>query len=137
MVETSCTELGNLYGNGLYFSDVVSKAALRCQASRSKPFGYLMVYQVYTGLEYKISRTKVFKRPPDGFHSVKGVGRHAPEQVHGYNGAEYLGGEPVKNMEEITELRVKQSSLNHNEYVVYDHAQVKPVFLAKVVFHFK
>lgn len=125
-----------MFGNGLYFTDVVSKAALRCGARKGKTEGYLMIFEVATGEEYKISRSKLFSKPPSGFHSVKGVGKMGPLNTVEYKGAVGYAGTPMKNDEEISELKMRKSHFAYNEYVVFDDCQVKPAFLVKVSFKF-
>lgn len=126
-----------MLGNGLYFTDVVSKAALRCGAKKGQTEGFLVIFEVATGEEYKLSRSKIFTRPPSGFHSIKGVGKMGPLNTVDYKGAIAYTGTPMKNDEEISELKNQKSNFAYNEYVVFDNSQVKPAFLVKVNFNFK
>jgi poly [ADP-ribose] polymerase len=106
-ISTECSGFGKLYGNGLYFTDVASKAASRTGATKLHPEGFLLLCHVNTGREFKLSRTKIFQKAPVGYHSVKGCGRFAPpeEEYVNYNGSRGCNGEVVKNLEELDELK--------------------------------
>jgi poly [ADP-ribose] polymerase 1 len=122
-VSTECSGFGKLFGNGLYFTDVASKAVSRCGATKLNPEAYLLLCHVNTGNEFKIGRSKIFKKAPVGYHSVKGCGRYAPvesEQIT-LDGSSGYSGAVEKNNEELDELKTKESSLNYNEYVVFDN----------------
>lgn len=122
-ISTECSGFGKLYGNGLYFTDVASKATSKTGAVKLNPEAFLMLCHVNTGREFKLSRTKIFKKAPVGYHSVKGCGRFAPpeEEFITYEGSRGYIGNVEKNEEELDEIKTRESSLNYNEYVVFDN----------------
>lgn len=128
---------GNIFGKAIYFTDVVSKAALYCSAGRLNTTGFMLLCDVAVGTSYNIPRSKIFKRPPKGFHSVKGVGKFASKTSIVVDGAEFCVSEPVKNDEEISELKIGESAFNYNEYAIYDVSQIKIAYLVQVDFKFK
>lgn len=64
-----------MFGKGLYFTEIVSKAANYCHASSEQPEGILLLCEVALGNMYQVYKAKSFKSPPKYFHSVYGVGR--------------------------------------------------------------
>lgn len=110
---------------------------MKCNPKKSKTDAYLAIFEVATGIEFKIPRSKIFSKPPKGHHSVKGVGKYSPLTTISYNGATAYTGTPMKNEEEVSELRIKAPGFAFSEYAIYDNCQIKPVFLVKVNFKFK
>jgi poly [ADP-ribose] polymerase len=108
-VSTECSGFGKLFGNGLYFTDVASKAASRTGATKLNPEGFLLLCHVNTGREFKLSRSKIFKKAPVGYHSVKGCGRLAPPETEfcTYEGSRGYTGTVDKNLEELSEIKTK------------------------------
>lgn len=138
-VSTECSGFGKLFGNGIYFTDVASKAAARSGATKLSPEGFLLLCHVNTGREFKIGRSKIFKKAPVGYHSVKGCGRLSPpeDEECTYDGSRGYIGNVEKNFEELSEIKTKESSLNYSEYVVFDNGQVRPALLVRVAVKFK
>lgn len=96
-----------------------------------------MIFEVATGFEFKLSKSRIFSKPPTGHHSVKGVGKMSPLNTMEYKGAIAYTGTPVENEDELSILKTGKSKLAYNEYVVYDNSQIRPIFLVKVNFIFK
>ncbi|XP_055374937.1 poly [ADP-ribose] polymerase 1-like [Condylostylus longicornis] len=69
---------GKMFGDGIYFADVVTKAAQYCKADTSNPYGILILAQVALGKEYVRTRSEHVDNNslPFGKNSVKGIGRY-------------------------------------------------------------
>ena len=76
-----------------------------------------------------MTKAQNFKKPPLGFHSIKGLGKEAPLEMMEVDGIQMASGgiRPYH----------ANSNLKFNEYVVYDIGQVKIRYLFKVKFAFK
>lgn len=70
---------GYMFGKGIYFSDVASKAANYCRTGMNET-GLLLLCEVGVGSEYKLNKSEFLARPPEGYLSVKGVGNNAPTE---------------------------------------------------------
>ena len=73
---------GYMFGKGVYFADMSSKAANYCFPSRSQPYGLLLVCEVSRGVarELVAADTRA-DQLPKGMNSVSGLGRVAPSKV--------------------------------------------------------
>lgn len=128
---------GYMFGKGLYFADVVSKAANYCHASNENPEGILLLCEVALGNMYQIFKAKSFKQPPKYYHSVYGVGRmqtNPEKKIVDDEGVSINLGEVINN-EELNRNGM-ESDLIYNEYVVYDVSQVNIKYLINVKFNF-
>jgi poly [ADP-ribose] polymerase len=112
-----------MFGKGIYFADIVSKAANYCCVNRANPEALLMLCEVALGNMHQVTKAKSYKLPPVGFHSVMGVGRMGVSEKEEVLGAEMGCGGIVENEE------VGFSDLKFNELVVYDVGQVKMKYL--------
>ncbi|XP_031628486.1 poly [ADP-ribose] polymerase-like [Contarinia nasturtii] len=127
---------GSMFGNGIYFTDTVSKAANYSRAQCKNDVGLMLLCEVALGDSMECfdgnNVTKDGQKLPKGFHSIKGVGKGFPNPKEGrliYEDVEAPVGEMVEN------ASIK-SALLHNEYVVYDEAQVKIKYLIKTKFNY-
>lgn len=119
---------GNMFGNGIYFADVVTKSAQYCRAldDRNDGQGLLLLCEVAMG---EMDRCfKGFRSPRSSMRSVKGCGRKIPNPMENVlrNGVVVPCGNLVNS-------RIK-SELSHNEFVVYDESRVKIKYLFRVKF---
>jgi len=74
-------------------------------------------------------------RLPDGTHSVKGLGKVAPDPLLNKNSSDgYV--EPCGNYIERGVVNKEGDTLNYNAYVVYHPNQVQIKFIVKVKFDF-
>ena len=128
---------GFMFGKGIYFADVVSKAAGYCHASPENKEGILLLCEVALGNMYQVFKAKGFKKPPKYYHSVYGVGRMQPDPKKKIqcadNSIASLGN--IINNEELEKNHL-ESDLIYNEYVVYDVAQVHLKYVIKISFEF-
>ena len=75
---------GYMFGKGVYFADMSSKAANYCFPSRSQPYGLLLVCEVSKGVARElVDADSRADRLPKGMKSVVGLGRVAPSKVLG------------------------------------------------------
>mmetsp|Transcript_34031 Transcript_34031/g.30820 ORF Transcript_34031/g.30820 Transcript_34031/m.30820 type:complete len:115 (+) Transcript_34031:1324-1668(+) len=66
------------FGKGIYFYDIVSKAANYCMADKISPIGILLLCEVALGgVEEKVKVDYDAENLADGKHSVKGIGKVA------------------------------------------------------------
>ena len=125
---------GYMFGKGVYFSDMSSKSANYCFATRSNPYGLLLLCEVALGKENPLVNADYDAgKLPKGKHSVKGCGRVAPEEE---NSAKLEDGTivplgPAKEVDSSQRL-----SLMYNEFIVYDTKQIRLRFIAKIKFNF-
>ncbi|KAK2191455.1 hypothetical protein NP493_53g17011 [Ridgeia piscesae] len=128
---------GYMFGKGIYFADMSSKSANYCFPSRTKQTGLVLLCEVSLGKERELLAAdyNADKLPP-GVHSVKGMGKVAPDpqQTHVMEDGTMVplgkGGDTgVRNPNGFT--------LNYNEFVVYDTKQIRMRYLLKVKFNFK
>jgi hypothetical protein len=45
-----------MFGKGIYFTEVASKAAMFCNASVAEPFGFLILARVALGNEFHVTK---------------------------------------------------------------------------------
>lgn len=129
---------GFMFGKGIYFTDVVTKAAGYCHASPENKEGVLILCEVALGNMYQVFKAKGFKKPPKYYHSVFGVGRMQPDpkkKIQCSDNVTASLGNVINN--EDLEKNNLESDLIYNEYVVYDTAQVYMKYLVKISFEFQ
>ena len=117
-----------LFGKGIYFSDVVSKAAVNSFTNRVDSQCLLLLCDVAVGEEHKLLKPKLFQKAPKFHHSVVGIGKQAPANFKLLDGARLPYGEVADNSVLMNSLQVKESSFAYNEYVVYDQGQVRMAY---------
>ena len=125
---------GYMFGKGVYFADMSSKSANYCFANRSNPYGLLLLCEVALGqsrslfnADYKAGKL------PKGKHSVKGCGRVVAKEEN-FEKLEDGTIVPLGPAEEVD--KNQSSSLNYNEYIVYDTEQIRLRYIAKIKFKF-
>jgi hypothetical protein len=45
-----------MFGNGIYLTELASKAGMFCHATAAQPFGFLILARVALGKEYRVDR---------------------------------------------------------------------------------
>ncbi|GCB75382.1 hypothetical protein scyTo_0019002, partial [Scyliorhinus torazame] len=123
---------GYMFGKGVYFADMVSKSANYCHTSQAEPVGLILLAEVALGNMHELKRANHITKLPKGKHSVKGVGKTAPDPgaTIKMDGVDVPLGKGVQTP-------VTDSSLLYNEYIVYDVAQVNMKYLLKLNFKYK
>ncbi|KAJ8410210.1 hypothetical protein AAFF_G00201910 [Aldrovandia affinis] len=123
---------GYMFGKGVYFADMVSKSANYCHTSQSDPVGLLLLGEVALGNMHELKKASHITKLPKGKHSVKGLGRNAPDP----GATVMLNGVQVP-LGKGTNTNIEDTSLLYNEYIVYDVAQVNLKYLLKIKFNYQ
>ncbi|XP_038617296.1 poly [ADP-ribose] polymerase 1 [Tachyglossus aculeatus] len=123
---------GYMFGKGIYFADMVSKSANYCHTSQGDPIGLILLGEVALGNMYELKNASHISKLPKGKHSVKGLGKTAPDPSASItlDGVEVPLGTGISS-------GVSDTCLLYNEYIVYDIAQVNLKYLLKLKFNFK
>ncbi|XP_075387171.1 poly [ADP-ribose] polymerase 1 [Tenrec ecaudatus] len=123
---------GYMFGKGIYFADMVSKSANYCHTSQGDPIGLILLGEVALGNMYELKHASHISKLPKGKHSVKGLGKTAPDPAASItlDGVEVPLGTGISS-------GVNDTCLLYNEYIVYDIAQVNLKYLLKLKFNFK
>lgn len=123
---------GYMFGKGVYFADMVSKSANYCHTSQSDPVGLILLAEVALGNMHELKKASHITKLPKGKHSVKGLGRTAPDPSDTFtlNGVQVPLGKGVQT-------NIDDTSLLYNEYIVYDVAQINMKYLLKVKFNYQ
>ncbi|XP_074078925.1 poly [ADP-ribose] polymerase 1 isoform X2 [Macrotis lagotis] len=123
---------GYMFGKGIYFADMVSKSANYCHTSQGDPIGLILLGEVALGNMYELKHASHISKLPKGKHSVKGLGKTAPDPTASVtlDGVEIPLGTGIPS-------GVNDTCLLYNEYIVYDIAQVNLKYLLKLKFNFK
>lgn len=128
---------GYMFGKGVYFADMSSKSANYCFATRSKNVGLLVLSEVSLGKCNELLASDYnADKLPSGCHSVKGMGKVAPDP----NDVCTMSDGVVVPYGKSTETGVDNPrgyTLNYNEYIVYNTNQVRMRYLVKVKFNFQ
>ncbi|XP_057322093.1 poly [ADP-ribose] polymerase-like isoform X2 [Microplitis mediator] len=122
---------GYMFGKGIYFADVVSKSANYCSTTYSNPTGLLLLCEVALGNMYERVQADYITELPYGFHSTFGRGKNIPDPKDYFITRDNVlvpYGKPVR-----ADL-YNVLALAHNEYVVYNPAQIKTKYLLRVNF---
>jgi len=129
---------GYMFGKGVYFADMSSKSANYCWPTPSKNVGLLMLAEVSLGEANELyDANSNADRLPKGKHSVKGLGKVAPDptkEARLENGTVVPLGPSLPTG--IERNRQHGFTLAYNEYIVYDVSQIKMRYLAKIKFDF-
>ncbi|XP_051908045.1 poly [ADP-ribose] polymerase 1 isoform X1 [Hippocampus zosterae] len=123
---------GYMFGKGVYFADMVSKSANYCHTSQSDPVGLLLLAEVALGNMHELKKASHITKLPKGKHSVKGLGRTAPES----SATTTLDGVQVP-LGKGANTNIDDASLLYNEYIVYDVAQINLKYLLKIKFNYQ
>ncbi|KAK5903551.1 hypothetical protein CgunFtcFv8_007323 [Champsocephalus gunnari] len=123
---------GYMFGKGVYFADMVSKSANYCHTSQSDPVGLLLLAEVALGNMHELKKASHITKVPKGKHSVKGVGRTAPDP----SASVTLDGVQVP-LGKGSNTNIDDTSLLYNEYIVYDVSQVNMKYLLKIKFNYQ
>ncbi|XP_051981100.1 poly [ADP-ribose] polymerase 1, partial [Xyrauchen texanus] len=123
---------GYMFGKGLYFADMVSKSANYCHTSQADPVGLILLGEVALGSMHELKKASHITKLPKGKHSVKGLGRTAPDPraTISKNGVEIPLGKGINT-------NIDDTSLLYNEYIVYDVGQVNLKYLLKIRFNYQ
>ncbi|XP_076469842.1 poly [ADP-ribose] polymerase 2-like [Babylonia areolata] len=128
---------GYMFGKGVYFADMSSKSANYCFASRQKNIGLMLLCDVSLGnINEKLDADYYADKLPSGKHSVKGCGSVGPDPSTFKTLPDGLV-VPVGKGTNTGVKNPKGYTLNYNEFIVYNTAQIRMKYLLKVQFNFK
>lgn len=128
---------GYMFGKGVYFADMSSKSANYCFASRQKNVGLMLLCDVSLGtINEKLDADYYADKLPSGKHSVKGCGSIAPDPTSHKTLSDGMV-VPVGKGVNTGVNNPKGYTLNYNEFIVYNTAQIRMKYLLKVQFNFK
>ncbi|XP_047514083.1 poly [ADP-ribose] polymerase 1-like isoform X2 [Pieris napi] len=122
---------GDMFGKGIYFADVVTKSAQYAYTTPDHPAAVLLLCRVALGNMKRCTRREPVTELPQGTNSVWGVGRFRPDPAAAEilpDGTEVPLGALVPNTRDDPDEPV----LIHNEYIVYDEAQVNIKYLVQL-----
>ncbi|XP_065208896.1 poly [ADP-ribose] polymerase-like [Planococcus citri] len=122
-------QTGAMFGKGIYFADRVSKSANYCKYKDNNNTGLVLLCQVALGKMHELTQAQPdLMEPPAGKHSVKALGKIEPDPSQSIvrDEVEIPLGKGI-----VVDSRRK---LLHNEYIVYDVAQVKVEYLVQLKF---
>ncbi|XP_038047799.1 poly [ADP-ribose] polymerase 1-like [Patiria miniata] len=120
---------GYMFGKGVYFADMVSKSANYCTTGVNST-GLMLLCEVAVGNMHELKESSYITQLPADKHSTKGQGKTCPDpsgQLVIENGIIVPTGQPVAS-------DVSDISLQYNEYIVYDVAQIRMKYLIKMHF---
>jgi len=127
---------GYMFGKGVYFADASSKSANYVYPEPGKP-GFLMLSEVALGETHDLIHAdeNIHNRLPTGKHSVRGIGRSAPDPKAALtmdDGVLVPRGKLVQN----DHTSNGSPTLAYNEYIVYNTQQIRERYLIEVDFAF-
>ena len=122
---------GYKFGKGVYFTDMSGKAIKYCHSDKSDGIGLLLLSDVALGNQNCLTNQDINASSlPEGKNSTFGRGTFGPLENHAIDsGMGYripLG--------PCAKTDASNSSLDHNEYVVYNTNQIKMKYLLKCRF---
>lgn len=125
---------GYSFGKGVYFADMVMKSALFCRATKTQPYGFLLLCEVALGrTNDRIHGNIHGNKLPRGKSSTKALGRKYPNP----KGNKKLDCGTTVPLGKLIPIKNNHADLLlHNEYIVYDVAQIRARYLVKVGFKF-
>lgn len=126
---------GYMFGKGIYFADMSSKAANYCMTDPTNNIGLLLLCEVALGKVHEIfeSDDKLPKGLPEGCDSVKGVGKSTTDpKTHTKIEDDIL----VPIGKQVPNKGVK-SQLLYNEFIVYKESQTMIRYIVQAEFIFR
>ena len=122
-----------MFGKGVYFADMVTKSANYCRVDRNTPdhCGVMILSEVALGDMYKRKHAEFVTKLPGKDLSCFGMGRTAPDpagNIHLDNGCMVPMGKGGPS-------GVSGTSLEYNEFIVYDVNQINMKYLIKMKFN--
>lgn len=120
---------GENFGKGIYFADMLHKSASYCCAEKTENTALVLLCQVALGKSQEYCERNDKVKLHAGYHSVKGIGKTQPnpDQIHTRDDGVKI---PVGEQD----INSSASSFSHNEYVIYDAAQVKLEYIFELKF---
>ncbi|XP_057321748.1 poly [ADP-ribose] polymerase 1-like isoform X4 [Microplitis mediator] len=125
---------GATFGQGIYFTDTVSKAANFSGTKKvENPIGILLLCEVALGNIKECNKNDSITRNPDGYDSIMGKGNIYPNIEESHTTPEGI----IVPYGKLSKEHRDFNNFNHNEYIVYDPNQVKIQYLVNVEYMYK
>ena len=125
---------GLMFGRGIYFADMLCKSLPYCnRVPNAQKIICLALCEVALGTMQLAAQAANIQQLPLGTHSVKGIGLFIPDPngiIIQSDGLIIPVGKQVQNLSRGT--TAANGTLNYNEYIVYNDAQVKIRYLVKI-----
>lgn len=125
---------GYFLGKGVYLADIFSKSCEYCHATRERPDALLLLCEAALGQVYNTAHGKFIDAEmleEAGYSSVRGMGTREPRAAYGER-----QGSVVVPLGRESAAPCKTSELDHNEFIVYNTAQVRMKYAVLVHFEF-
>ncbi|XP_057321745.1 poly [ADP-ribose] polymerase 1-like isoform X2 [Microplitis mediator] len=119
---------GVTFGQGIYFTDIVSKAAKFSGTKSQNSIGILLLCEVALGKIKGCKKNDSITINPDGYDSILSTGNIFPNPLESFT----IPGEIEVPCGTIGNCINYPNNLHHNEYVIYDSNQVKLKYLVQV-----
>ena len=125
---------GFRFGKGIYFADIASLSSRYCFVDKSNPVGILLLSDVALGKMFPAKKDIYMDKPKTGFDSTWALGTIEPNTKDNVTTEE---GYIIPSGKLVDSEYVDQNvSCFEHQYVTYDVAQSKLVYLLKVKFVF-
>eukprot|EP00759_Apiculatamorpha_spiralis_P017159 PhF_6_TR2328/c0_g1_i1/m.4149/K10798/PARP; poly [ADP-ribose] polymerase len=124
---------GYMFGKGVYFADMSSKSANYCFTSSDNTTGVMVLNEVALGNMKKFKSAFYVDGLESKYQSTMGEGKIEPDprsNVTMDNGCLVQVGKPVDS-------GVKDTTLQYNEFVVYDTSQIRMKYVLRLEFVYK
>jgi len=122
---------GYRFGKGIYLADCISKSGSYCFTNESAPHAVMILNECGLGNMNELKKDEYMEKAPQGKDSTKALGMAAPDPK-----SNTKIGNTVVPVGKIVNTGIK-SACTHNEYIVYDVAQVKIKYIFKLKFNHK
>lgn len=117
---------GSVFGNGIYFSDSVTKSVNYCRTVRES--GVILVCEVAVGnsdIRYRFDHSEL----KENCDSLQALGKYYPHPVHVCDDGLIIPNGKLVQRDEVADFQ-----LNFNETVIFDPSQVKIRYMVKLNF---
>lgn len=125
-------QAGKMFGQGIYFTDTVSKASLYANHKEQGQSALLFICEVALGEMHEVTSALhnnfTGADLPQGTNSVKAIGRTSPEGFMTYDNDIKV---PMGNLYKNDSIK---AGLRFNEFIIYDESRYKIKYLVQVVF---
>lgn len=123
---------GKMFGHGVYFTDIVSKATLYVDRAENDQYALLLLSEVALGEELIVTEALgprfVREHLPDGKNSIKAVGKTYPCDVMTNEDGLKI---PLGYLETDDDV---EAAVDFNEYIVFDESRIKMKYLVRIRF---
>jgi poly [ADP-ribose] polymerase len=120
---------GYRFGKGVYFADVISKSGSYCFTTNQNPHAVMLLAEVALGNPNELLKDEYMEKAPPGKHCTKALGMAAPDPKGDQKALDSVKVPAGK----VIKTGVK-SACSHNEYIIYDVAQIRIRYLLRLKF---